>query len=518
MADAQVAPEKRAKMDLTELQFNVKKAVAGAAAAAFEMTLPAASVVRDLALRVAEREGVDPGLITLVSRGAPLKDASEKLLPLCQKEGPGNKVPVVYIVRKPPAASKAAAATAGAAAVPGADGGQSSVAAGSSGSSASATAVTGTSSGSAPQVAGRRVILILRHGQCCHEGEHDALKELTQHGHKQAEESARYISQLFAAGKLPAKRALLHSTSRRASETAAKLPVHIQDLEVWNADLLRETDPTNNPFRAEEAFNRLFAAPEAGDSDTLIIVAHNNINLYLLMRAAGVPIERAAQAWRLFHLRHASISRVDVSSSGGKQVISVGAAAHISAESMTWNNITGADMSAWKGGGPERKKFSGRMLVLVRQVGGSESSAQQIAAVADHVKKLSDFLMSAKATVTCTSAAQATAAAVAKKFKTAPQIFPDSIAEQPEAAFLQFFAPPEQSSRDTVVIVAEDTPLVYWLLRSLGMTAEEAQVATSLYSIGQASLTLVNLRSDGSTKVITVGDTGHLALSDISPA
>lgn len=44
---------------------------------------------------------------------------------------------------------------------------------------------------------------------------------------------------LFAAGKLPAKRALLHSTSRRARETAAKLPLHIQDLEVWY--LARET-------------------------------------------------------------------------------------------------------------------------------------------------------------------------------------------------------------------------------------------------------------------------------------
>ena len=30
---------------------------------------------------------------------------------------------------------------------------------------------------------------MLRHGQCCHEGERDELKELTQHGHKQAEDS-----------------------------------------------------------------------------------------------------------------------------------------------------------------------------------------------------------------------------------------------------------------------------------------------------------------------------------------
>ena len=41
------------------------------------------------------------------------------------------------------------------------------------------------------------------------------------------------LPRLFAMGKLPAKRALLHSTSRRARETAAKLPVHIKDLDVW---------------------------------------------------------------------------------------------------------------------------------------------------------------------------------------------------------------------------------------------------------------------------------------------
>ena len=47
-------------MDLTELQFNVKKAVAGAAAAAFEVIMPAPSTVRDLAVCLAEREGMLP--------------------------------------------------------------------------------------------------------------------------------------------------------------------------------------------------------------------------------------------------------------------------------------------------------------------------------------------------------------------------------------------------------------------------------------------------------------------------
>ncbi|CAK9081413.1 Serine/threonine-protein phosphatase PGAM5, partial [Durusdinium trenchii] len=330
--------------------FQVKKAVAGAAVA-FEMELPAAGTVKDLIEALAAKESCSVQLITVVSRGKPLKDADVKLSELSTLAGgAGGTVAVVYIVRKPPEEGNPA---------------------GRSASSASATSTqAGAGRASRTSQPGRRIILMLRHGQCCHEGERDELKELTPHGHKQAEDTACFISKLFAMGKLPAKRALLHSTSRRARETAAKLPIHIQDLDVWNADLLRETDPTEKPFRAEEVFNRLFAAPEAGDSDALIIVAHNNIILYMLMRAAGVPIERAAQAWMLFHLRHASITRIDVFSTGDKKVVSIGSAAHVADTAVTWKNVTGADMSAWKGGGPERHKFGGRMLVLVRQAAG----------------------------------------------------------------------------------------------------------------------------------------------------
>lgn len=496
------APPPKRQRDGEELagdpmQFQVRKAVAGAAAAAFDLEMPRESSINDLMEALATRESCAVQLITVVSRGKPLKDASAKLATLADTAG--GKVPVVYIVRKPAGAGD------------------------STGASTSSTAASTTStdaSDKAPSAAsaaapGRRIILMLRHGQCCHEGERDELKELTMHGHKQAEDTACFISKLFAAGKLPMKRALLHSTSRRARETAAKLPIHIQELEVWNADLLRETDPTEKPFRAEEVFNRLFAAPEAGDSDVLIIVAHNNIILYMLMRAAGVPIERAAQAWQLFHLRHASITRIDVFSTGDRKVVSIGAAAQIADTAITWKNVTGADMSAWKGGGPERHKFGGRMLLLVRQAAGSmETVAGQIKSVTDHVKSLSGYMMSGKAAVACTSDAQGMASVIANKFKTVPQLLPDSIAEEPEAAFLQFFTVPE-GSRDTVIIVAEDVPLLYMLLRSLGMSPEESKVARSLYSIGNASVTLVNIKNDGTTKVIGVGDSYYLPISDM---
>jgi len=360
---------------------------------------------------------------------------------------------------------------------------------------------------------GRRVILLLRHGQCCHEDEHDEMKALTAHGHRQAEETAKHIAQLFEAGSLPRQRALLHSTSRRARETAAKLPHHLPGLEVWNADLLRETDPTKNPLRAEEVFTRLFAAPTAGAADTLIVVAHNNIILYWLMRAAGVPVERAAHAWSLFHLRHTSVTRVDVHVSGAKQIVSIGAAGHIPHAYVTWNNIAGADMAAWKGGGAERRKFTGRVLVLVRQVGPDAKRRNvQIEAVAAHIKGLSEYMVSGHLTVTCTGAARETAAAIAQQFKSRLQQLPDSINEQPEAAFMQFFSPPAEHSRDTVVLVAEDVPVLYWLLRSLHMSPDEARAMIKSYRISQASVTLLHIRSDRSMKVVAVGDTGHLPL------
>lgn len=486
-----------------QLHFVAKKS-AGSATSTFDMCMAEAATVGDLRAHLAEREGCDPALITIVCRGAVLSQATTQLLPITTSEGSNSKTVIVYIVRKPtastakPAGDKEAQATSG---TP------------TSEAAASNEASSALAPGPETASSGRRVLLLLRHGQCCHEDEHDELKALTAHGHQQAEETARYIAQLFEAERVPRQRALLHSTSRRARETAAKLPQHLPGLDVWNADLLRETDPTKNPLRAEEVFQRLFAAPMAGASDTLIVVAHNNIILYLLMRAAGVPIERAAQAWNLFLLRHTSVTRVDVAVSGAKQIVSVGAAGHIPHANVTWNNIAGADMAAWKGGGAERRKFSGRMVVLVRQVASTAKRRNvQIDAVAAHIKGLSEYMISGHSTVTCTAPAQETAAAIAQQFGTRLRLLPDSISDHPEAAFLQFFNPPVEHGRDTVVMVAEDATLLYWLLRALHMSQDEAKAMIASYCISHASVTLLNIRTDRSMKVVTVGDTGHLPL------
>jgi len=223
-------------------------------------------------------------------------------------------------------------------------------------------------------------------------------------------------------------------------------------------------------------------------------------------------MDKAAQAWRLFHLRHAAITRVDIAATGQKHIIYVGAAGHIAHDFITWNNISGEDASAYRGGAAERHKFGGRMMVLVRHsaVADLHSASRSVEAAAAQIKGFTGYMCSRTVSVVCTEAAQHTASVLGMVCKQAPQILPDSITEHPEAAFLQFFQPPEQHSRDTIVMVAEDGPILYWLLRALHMDPAEAKIGCSFYRIGQASIALVNIKSNGSTKVIAVGDTGHL--------
>lgn len=239
--------------------------------------------------------------MTLIHKGAVLKDPSAELK--AATGGGTAQIALVYLIRKPKAGSVAPAAAPAAAPAP-----------------APAPAAASNATSSAPNTAaepGRRVLLLVRHGQCCHEGEHDEMKALTMHGRRQADETALHIKAprkstrqpllallltlllvskaLFDNGKLPSQRALLHSTSRRARETAAAVLQHQPGIDVWNADMFRETDPTSNPMRAEQAptaplqrvqlpfmppaqvFMKLFGAPPAQGSDTLVVVAHNNV-------------------------------------------------------------------------------------------------------------------------------------------------------------------------------------------------------------------------------------------------
>lgn len=496
----------------------VAKKSSGGNTSILEVHLAKSSTVEDLALRLAEHEHCDGSAVTLVCRGAILNQATVKLETLVDKVGSDSKLNVVYLVRKQNRVPATAVSQATSSSSPASASstprpiGSSTTEQDKLGQAKPAQAQQ-SAANSGKHGGGRRVILLLRHGQCQHEGQRDELKALTSHGHQQADESAKYVARLFETGGVPEQRALLHSTSRRARETAARLPVHLPGIQVWNADLLRETDPTANPMRAEDAFQKIFISPEAGASDTLIVVAHNNIILYLLMRAAGVPTQLAAQAWHSFHLRHTSVTRVDISETGVIKIVAVGAAGHIPKAVVTWNNIEGADMSAWKGGAVERHKFSGRMLVLVRQVSSNTGSCSKlIKATAEHVKSLGEYMISTHWTLVCTTAGTPTGTGIAEKCNIKAQTHSDSIVEQPEAAFLQYFCLPTEHNRDTVVLVADDGPLLYCLLRALQMSPEEAQLKATAYCIDQASVTLVNVKSNGNIRVVSVGDNGHLPM------
>merc|ERR1719291_900269 len=112
-------------------------------------------------------------------------------------------------------------------------------------------------------------------------------------------------------------------------------------------------------------------------------------------------------------------------------------------------------------------------------------------------------MISSKATVACTFSAQATASIIAQRLKTSSQVLPEA-AWEPEAVFLQFFEAGE-SGRDTVVMVADEGLVLYWLLRSLHLSAAEASAGVPLYRIGHASITLVNVRRSKGMEVIAVG-------------
>lgn len=174
-------------------------------------------------------------------------------------------------------------------------------------------------------------------------------------------------------------------------------------------------------------------------------------------------------------------------------------------------------MSAWKGGKPDRHKFSGRMAVLVRSAAeDSTLCAGQIKATADHVTSLSEYMMSGTVTLACMKTAEATAKAIGKSFGVVPVILPDCIADQPEAAFLQFMCAPEGGKgRDTVVMVAEEFTLLYWLLRSLNLAPNDVREKIASYTVAPASVTLVRIDGGGQMDVISVGDTGHLSMDSI---
>eukprot|EP00756_Hemistasia_phaeocysticola_P044384 Hpha_TRINITY_DN1803_c0_g1::TRINITY_DN1803_c0_g1_i1::g.170542::m.170542 len=380
---------------------------------------------------------------------------------------------------------------------------------------------------------GKRVVLLLRHGQCANEGGTDEQKHLTQAGHRQAASSAEYVLGLFESGRVPTRRMLVHSTSRRATETAKYQKDKLgKGLIVLGNDLLVECDPVKNPWRAEEAFKRIFRAAEGSEDETMVVVAHNNTNLYLLMRAASLPPEFAREAWKLFRLRHASLTVVTMDPSGRPQIAEVGAAGHHPHDLVTWHNVAGPDE-----GKISRHKVSGRSIVLIpcAQVTNAarpdseqkltRRGLRQANATAQYVLGLSTYCISRRATLLCSDspAAMQTAAHIQESFGV--QLIPDpSFNDCPkpedhqraELAFLRVFQPPEGSTRDTVIVVGHNRMFVYWILRALHHTPSQAWDHATSVRLQQASMTHLTFSAEGQPRVNTLGDASHLRYRDLA--
>jgi hypothetical protein len=181
--------------------------------------------VGELMACLATQEGTETAQVVIIVGGKVLSDVSIAL----QSLATDGKLFVVFMVKKKRKAATTTPATAPSSApstnsTPAAATAVSGIATAASSSGATATQSSGTK--------GHRILLLLRHGQCCHEGDGDETKRLTISGQRQADASAKYVTELFAANKLHPTRGMIHSTSLRARETAAAQSRHMPGLQV----------------------------------------------------------------------------------------------------------------------------------------------------------------------------------------------------------------------------------------------------------------------------------------------
>ena len=147
-----------------------------------EVEVDVGATVKDLAVALGNKLGTDASVIVVICRGAVLKDLGAPLRAAAAAGfGEDGVLSIVFMARGPKAAvaPNSAPVPKAAPAAP------------------TPAAAAPTAEGSEKGGVGYRQILLIRHGQCCHEGEHDELKALTAHGHKQAEETAAYLKALF---------------------------------------------------------------------------------------------------------------------------------------------------------------------------------------------------------------------------------------------------------------------------------------------------------------------------------
>jgi broad specificity phosphatase PhoE len=190
----------------------------------------------------------------------------------------------------------------------------------------------------------QRTIYLIRHGQ--YENASAPGEEpdgpLTELGREQATLTGRRLAELPI-------RAIHHSTSRRAVETAAMIGRAIPGPNLHPTPLLREAIPcippldnlpeaTRNFFaqiprdfieasgaRVQQAFETYFVEPAGEEETQELLVAHGNIIGYFLCRALGAP----AESWIRADMRHCGVSEVIIRSGGRMRVNAHGDTGHL---------------------------------------------------------------------------------------------------------------------------------------------------------------------------------------------
>ncbi|XP_032803277.1 serine/threonine-protein phosphatase PGAM5, mitochondrial [Petromyzon marinus] len=188
-----------------------------------------------------------------------------------------------------------------------------------------------------------RHILLVRHSQYNLAGPTDEQRFLTDTGREQAELTGQRLASLG----FPYTR-IVHSSMRRAIETAQIISTHLPDVALSSSDLLREgmpipPEPPMRPkpdfqyftdgARIEAAFRQFIhrAEPEQQADSYEIIVCHANVIRYFVCRALQFPPE----GWLRMSLDNGSITWLAVRPSGRVGLRSLGDSGFMPATKLT---------------------------------------------------------------------------------------------------------------------------------------------------------------------------------------
>ncbi|XP_018908302.1 serine/threonine-protein phosphatase PGAM5, mitochondrial isoform X3 [Bemisia tabaci] len=190
-----------------------------------------------------------------------------------------------------------------------------------------------------------RHLILIRHGQYYLSGKTDQERVLTPLGRRQAELTGSRLQAL----NLPYN-SIIHSSMQRAIETATIIHKFLPDVPMSSCSMLEEGAPyppepqvshwkpeavqfLRDGARIEAAFRKYFhrAPPSQKEDSYEIIVCHANVIRYFVCRALQFPPE----GWLRILLCNASISMINISSSGRVSISTLGDVGFMPIESIS---------------------------------------------------------------------------------------------------------------------------------------------------------------------------------------